>query len=235
MLRSGALHCSSNSVAFVPDLDDLAEQSANSGDTFESMAIAEGCSGESLVAAKNLDTVLKNLNRNFSEATDYFKLLVDVFAEVLAPKASSSGELKDMDTKNYHLRNFYVILPALSINFVENSIIAKEKMTRKNKIGAQFTDDGFAMGVAYVLRLLNQYNEFDALQWFSNSVKEKLIVDRNEAIKQRNALNSTNADEKLTQTTSLTLKRLEVLQTEFELLNYNLTSCRILFKGNAID
>ena len=33
-----------------------------------------------------------------------------------------------------------------TINFVENIIISKEKMNKKNKEGAAFTDDGFAMG-----------------------------------------------------------------------------------------
>ena len=33
-----------------------------------------------------------------------------------------------------------------TINFIEHSISVKEKMNRKNKVGAAFTDDGFAMG-----------------------------------------------------------------------------------------
>ena len=33
-----------------------------------------------------------------------------------------------------------------TVNFVEHSISCKEKMNRKNKVGAAFTDDGFAMG-----------------------------------------------------------------------------------------
>jgi len=33
-----------------------------------------------------------------------------------------------------------------TINFVEHVIISKEKMNKKNKVGAAFTDDGFAMG-----------------------------------------------------------------------------------------
>ncbi len=210
MLRSGALHCSSNSVNFVPDLDDLSEVS------FEAMTSDESLSADTIGAAQNLDAILSTLNRNFTESTDYFKLLVDVFASIFR------------DSKNYHLKNFYVILPATTYNFVEHSIISKEKMTRKNKVGASFTDDGFAMGVAYILKLLNQFNDFDSLHWFS-SVTDKINSEMNEANKQSTV--NANSDVKLAQTTSLTIKRLEILQKEFDLLNYSLTSSRILFKA----
>ncbi|KAH3848651.1 hypothetical protein DPMN_091031 [Dreissena polymorpha] len=65
-----------------------------------------------------------------------------------------------------HLRNFFVILPPLTVKYIEHSISCKEKMNRKNKVGAAFNDDGFAMGLAYILKLLDQYHDFDSLHWF---------------------------------------------------------------------
>ncbi|CAL1541419.1 unnamed protein product [Lymnaea stagnalis] len=218
MIRSGGLHCCSNAIRFIPDLEDIV--------VFEDTCKEEGLSPETQAAAKNLDNVINNLAKNFAEGTEYFKannatncfvaqMLVDVFAPEFR------------NPKNMHLRNFFVILPPLTINFVEHSISCKEKMNRKNKVGAAFTDDGFAMGVAYILKLLDQYYEFDSLHWFQ-SVRDKFKKDKEQVLKQT----GNRSDEKLQQTTSLTVKRLEQYLQEYELLFYSLSSARIFFRAD---
>uniref|UniRef100_A0A8C0IY58 WASH complex subunit 4 n=1 Tax=Chelonoidis abingdonii TaxID=106734 RepID=A0A8C0IY58_CHEAB len=210
MIRSGGLHCCSSAIRFVPDLEDIVN--------FEELVKEEGLSEETQKAARQLDSVLTDLTRNSAEGTEYFKMLVDVFApEFRSPK-------------NMHLRNFYIIVPPLTLNFVEHSISCKEKLNKKNKGGAAFTDDGFAMGVAYILKLLNQYQEFDSLHWFQ-SVREKYVKEIRAVAKQQN-VQSTSQDEKLLQTMNLTHKRLEVCLQEFELLYFSLSSARIFFRAD---
>ncbi|XP_055973291.1 WASH complex subunit 4 isoform X2 [Sorex fumeus] len=210
MIRSGGLHCSSNAIRFVPDLEDIVN--------FEELVKEEGLAEETLKAARHLDSVLSDHTRNSAEGTEYFKMLVDVFApEFRRPK-------------NIHLRNFYIIVPPLTLNFVEHSISCKEKLNKKNKIGAAFTDDGFAMGVAYILKLLDQYQEFDSLHWFQ-SVQEKYLKEMRAVAKQQN-VQSAGQDEKLLQTMNLTQKRLNVYLQEFELLYFSLSSARIFFRAD---
>ncbi|KXJ13474.1 WASH complex subunit 7 [Exaiptasia diaphana] len=208
MIRSGGLHCCSNAIRFVPDLEDIV--------SFEELVKEEELSVEALQAAKILDSAIDNLSKNFAGATEYFKLLVDVFAPEFR------------DAKNMHLRNFYVIVPPLTLNFVEYMLSCKEKLNKKNKVGAAFTDDGFVMGVAYILKLLDQYHEFDSLHWFQ-SVQDKYEKEKREV---RASLERGVKDEKLQQTMNLTLKRLCTYQQEFELVYFSLNSARIFFRAD---
>ncbi|XP_034032903.1 WASH complex subunit 4 [Thalassophryne amazonica] len=210
MIRSGGLHCCSSAIKFVPDLEDIVN--------FEELVKEEGLSEETQRASSILDSVLGDLTSNSAEGTEYFKMLVAVFA----PEFRSA--------KNMHLRNFYMIVPPLTVNFVEHSINCKEKLNKKNKTGAAFTDDGFAMGVAYILKLLDQYLEFDSLHWFQ-AVRDKYKKELNAVVKEQN-VQSASQDEKLMQTMNLTQKRLDVYLQEFELLYFSLSSARIFFRAD---
>nr|CAD7454963.1 unnamed protein product [Timema tahoe] len=191
MIRSGGLHCCSNAIRFIPDLEDIV--------AFKELCTQDNLSNVSTEAGAQLDHVIDNLVRNFTEGTEYFKLLVDVFAPSFR------------DSVNMHLRNFYIIVPPLTINFVEHSITCKEKLSKKNKVGAAFTDDGFAMGIAYILNLLDQCEMFDSLHWFQ-SVQEKCIKDKMRVKKQKSL--TSKDDEKLQQAMTLTARRLDLHQQD---------------------
>eukprot|EP00095_Tigriopus_kingsejongensis_P002213 maker-scaffold351_size199180-snap-gene-0.29 protein:Tk02213 transcript:maker-scaffold351_size199180-snap-gene-0.29-mRNA-1 annotation:"hypothetical protein L798_09428" len=190
MIRSGGSHFISNAIRFVPDLENipkfqlLTEEAAKRSRT-----------SESIEASRGLDQVLDNLSQNFTDGVHYFKLLVDVFSRKLGEK------------KHNHLKAFYIIVPSLTLNYVEHMIVAKDKLSKRNIEGAAFTDDGFGIGIAYVLQVLEQWSQFDSLHWFQ-SIQDKHGQERAQAEEQIASQN----DEKLKQTLSLTLRRLDSYQ-----------------------
>ncbi|TRY70464.1 hypothetical protein TCAL_17331 [Tigriopus californicus] len=112
MIRSGGLHFVSNAIRFVPDLEDIPN--------FEELSKKEEMSSESIEAARILDEVVANLNQNFFDGTQYFQLLVQVFAKQLSEK------------KHVHLKAFYAILPPLTLNYLEYIMAAKDKLNKMN-------------------------------------------------------------------------------------------------------
>eukprot|EP00286_Rhodomonas_abbreviata_P028524 CAMPEP_0181299654 /NCGR_PEP_ID=MMETSP1101-20121128/6465_1 /TAXON_ID=46948 /ORGANISM="Rhodomonas abbreviata, Strain Caron Lab Isolate" /LENGTH=1130 /DNA_ID=CAMNT_0023404825 /DNA_START=156 /DNA_END=3545 /DNA_ORIENTATION=+ len=169
LIRAGGLNFVSGAVGYIPDLQAIdAQRGGEDGEKgrfaqFSAAMQGEGLSGEAGEAAANLDEALQQLTLRFAEGTDFFKLLVDVFRNQL----SHSEELK-------HLKCFHVIVPPLIVNFVEFILEAKDRLLRaKRQVEGALFDDGFALGVAFVLKVLAQREQFDALHWFE-SVNVKL-------------------------------------------------------------
>lgn len=167
----------------------------------------------SVSATSILTQVVGRLNASFEEGATYFQMLEAVFAEEMR------------SPKNSHLQTFFILVPALTINFVEHLLAAKDKLQRGQR-GATFTDDGFAMGLAYLLNLLNQTANFEALHWFEclkakYSTERKQMQDRTDD-RQRRSLKGEDAK-------SLALRRIESYELEFELLYYAYNGARLFF------
>lgn len=161
MVRSASMYYCSEAVKFLPDLDDFInfEEHSGSGPEGNTNPDTAGAnfSSETVRSAKNLDNTINTLVTNFGEGSDYFKVLVKTFQGVLLSK------------ENDHLKTFCMIVPALCISYVEASLVSKENMAKVVK-GAPtkeiyFTDDGFAMGIAYCLAILKQTKKNEALHW----------------------------------------------------------------------
>ena len=188
MVRSAAAEFCADAARFVPDFDaaanfanDLAgklalqKKSTDEGKEEPSEEEPEVAAAErhkvsagTREAAANLASVIDTLGKNFSEGRDYFKVLVNVFQKVLL-----SGE-------HGHLDNFYMIVPALCTSWVEASLVAKDRMFKQNRQReAYYADDGFAVGLAYVLAILGQGSRFDSLHWFDR-VRDHLLQNEKE-------------------------------------------------------
>merc|ERR1719419_2068188 len=93
----------------------------------------------------NVENLSEGLSSSSAENSNYYRPLVDAFQSVLRVK------------QNEHLDNFVGIIPPMMLNFVEKMLIQKDRVTKKGSVHEQaFTDDGFALGVAFFLEILDQ-------------------------------------------------------------------------------
>uniref|UniRef100_A0A0K2V1R6 WASH complex subunit 4 n=2 Tax=Lepeophtheirus salmonis TaxID=72036 RepID=A0A0K2V1R6_LEPSM len=202
-IRSGGLHFMSNAISFIPDLNNIPQ--------FKTLCEEEKYEERPVLAGNKLDEILENITKKLGEKNEYFQLLISIFSKHV------------LDEKQIHLKNFYLMIPALTINFIEHSISSKENILRNRADGGSFTDDGFPMGIAYLLTLMKQWPSFESLNWFK-SVNTHFKREEVKAKKDR-----ATSDQKLSQTIALTSKRLNAYKKEFELLFFNLNSAKIFF------
>ena len=139
---------------------------------------------KSVSAAVALDSVIQQLQSSFgadvegttdtggrsasgSVCTDYFDTLARVFRDVLNKEDQS------------YMKNFYVIIPALTLSFIDHIRNAKFKMNKVRRPGvtAFFTDDGFTLGTAFMLAVLKQRTNFLSLHWFDSCSRRLAAVE----------------------------------------------------------
>jgi len=151
---------------------------------------------------------------SFDEGREYFSALVQVF----------STEIRK--AKNKHLELFYVTVPALTLSFVDSMLAAKDHL-KKDRRDAFFTDDGFAMGLAYLLRLLDQDDLFESLGWWE-TVKAHYAAERSTLHEGNTAdVRATRRED----ANSLALERINSYVREFELLEWAFGSARMFFRS----
>jgi len=209
---------------------------------FQASSEENSLSPEAQRAGKNLDTVLQTLLENFSQGSDYLKVLVEVFRSVL------------LGSDHAHLKNFYMIIPPLTLSWVDASIQAKDATFKSGRNrDAYYTDDGFAMGVAYILAILGQDSKYNSLNWSKSILttyqKEQLDLqakkESQEAQKKPKKSSSFSsffgrqlsssskqktAEEEAHHNLQISSQKVSKLANEHELLNYSLDGARVFFR-----
>lgn len=196
LVRSGVKRCLSEAGSFIPDYN------VDVSDHFEDDKLSELTKKAGKAFAEDVDSLI----RNFDEYTEYFKLFVDVFSSVFRSE------------KHLHLKNFFMIVPPLTINFIENCLVCKERLNKKNKDSACFTDDGFPIGLAFIIELLGQDEQLNSLHWFRSI--SNYFADKRKSIERQRASRSKD-DDNLQKTLSLSESRLILFEREFQLLFFN--------------
>ena len=223
LIRSGGFLYTANSIKFIPDLKQISKM--------KEMAEESEFSIETVTAASILDDIQASLQKQFSEESNYFKMLTNVFTKEFR------------NPNNVHLNTFYIIIGPLTINFVEHILGLREQMAKDAKRGkntpGSFTDDGFAMGLAYILVLLKQYKDFDALHWFQGVFQK--FVDEMDANTmkferyQKKKGKLSDQDEGTMQSLTLNMRKNQRFHREFEMLWYCFRGARIFFNFDVQD
>lgn len=197
---------------------------------------------------RNFDEIIQTSLSGCSGSSDYLNILLTVFKDVLN------------DSDHDHLKNFFLLVPAACLGWLDKSSEIKEDMKKEYKMKElYYVDDGFAMGVAFILNILDQNEIFDNLGWFDD-IRRKLTSTKTllleKKAKEESKLFASTAPKQSTfsifnskssselrqhvgddlehqqqlSTIQVTERRLEMQTYELEILCFSIKSARIFFK-----
>ncbi|CAD6198261.1 unnamed protein product [Caenorhabditis auriculariae] len=172
---------------------------------------------ESEKAVRTLCDALNELHDQGDKSKDFSKMLVEVFNSSLSTSPQQFG----------HLGLFYIVVPALTMCHVEHMLTNRERLQRRAASNKEitFTDDGFALGVAYLLSVLGVWPRFNSLNWF-RSVLRTLEEEKAEQ-ETLNARESRGAH--------LKISRLQAYEREFRLLLFTFQSAGVFFSFDSAE
>ena len=125
--------------------------------TFEDVAYDLNIGGEVLDSVKMFDESVRLMLKQGTDANDYLRTIV-----------KNNEGFADEDDKYQPLKNFYTMVPAVSISYIDHITRGREKLQKRNNTEGFISDDGFALGIVYLLRILGVQDEFNGLNWFDS-------------------------------------------------------------------
>lgn len=140
-----------------------------------------------------------------------------------------------------HFKHFYMVVPALTLNYVQSLLVAKEKLLKKNFKGGYISDDGFIIGLTFLTEILEQKAHLREIHWFSE-VKTQVAREIAELEKKTEELkNNKNQkskkhmyedDESIEM--GLFLRSKKAFSDEFILLENGYKAAMVLFKDTTV-
>ncbi|XP_019055712.1 PREDICTED: WASH complex subunit SWIP-like isoform X2 [Nelumbo nucifera] len=140
---------------------------SNNSKSFREISEKLGFMDETVTAGRIVDVTLESKYR-IKDHLNCFSSLFTVFSKEI------------QSSKNIPFKDFHLIVPALVISLVDSRANCKDKLLRRSRDrGNQIVmDDGFIMGVAFLLKVTMQEKSFDQMYWFTGMhkyLKEALL------------------------------------------------------------
>eukprot|EP00792_Barthelona_sp_PAP020_P005974 TRINITY_DN2867_c0_g1_i1.p1 TRINITY_DN2867_c0_g1~~TRINITY_DN2867_c0_g1_i1.p1 ORF type:complete len:1158 (-),score=297.25 TRINITY_DN2867_c0_g1_i1:42-3488(-) len=205
MLRSGDLRSSALQLSFVRNFDQLPD--------LVEKAREDNLPQDTIQAVENLQELLVSLQETFTDSKDFLQIIVEGTGQTLA------------NEQHKHLQYFYIFVPALlisHINFMNDEtqkLMGTSKVvvsnSKRNITKGVITEDGFALGIAFLLRSLGLTEKFEGLHFF-------------QAIKQYEEVKL--AEQKRKAKDNQVFTRIQDLKMyQVNILKFTLNSCFLLF------
>ena len=104
---------------------------------------------------------ISSLKQTGENELNYFEVLITGFRGSITLE-----KIPDIDL-------FAFLLPPLTITFIDTAINARDNLLKKTKSedNAYFSDDGFIMGMCYLLKLFFADKKFESLNWFPSVIE----------------------------------------------------------------
>ena len=152
---------------------------------------------------------INNLKQIGKNTINYLEILVTSFGDTL-----SSTKIPEMEM-------FSFLIPPLTITFIDNAINARDNLLKKNKNeeNAYFSDDGFMVGICYLLKIFSCDKKFESLNWFPSVIAYYKNKQNQKQKKDKNSYGVNTLNE----------RQINSYKEQFEMLYYTYTSATILF------
>ena len=159
-------------------------------------------------SSKLLCKTISSLKQTGENEINYLEILISSFRGSINTEKMPFIEL------------FAFLLPPLIIQFINTAINARDNLLKKNKSEecSYFSDDGFIMGMCYLLKLLMADKKFESLNWFPSVIQY---------------YNNKKGDKKTDKYTGgidiLNEREIASFKEQYELQYYTYTSASLLF------
>ena len=152
---------------------------------------------------------INNLKQIGKNTINYLEILVSSFGDSVSCKKIPEIEL------------FSFLIPPITFTFIENAINARDNLMKKNKTeeGSYFSDDGFMVGICYLLRIFSCDKKFESLNWFPSVISDYKTQHAKQKKDKNNYLGVDTLNE----------RQISTFKEHFEILYFTYTSATILF------
>ena len=154
---------------------------------------------------------INNLKQTGKNNVNYLEVLVTSFGDAI-----SSSKIPEIEL-------FSFLIPPLTLTFIDTAINARDNLMKKNKTeeSSYFSDDGFMMGICYLLKIFSCDKKFESLNWFPSVLCE--YKNEQNVQKQKKNTKAVGGIDTLNEIKIATYKE------QFEIQYFNYTSASILF------